>query len=113
MKLVANFSSNAKIIKKADIDTFCGGVDYPIVDNPGVVKADFNGDKLKDFAVLLQFGEAVEATHKFGTEEVPYKKVKVALVAFIAGRNGKFKAVTLMEKHLNDANYPLNLYIKK
>jgi hypothetical protein len=113
MKLVVDFSSTARIIKKADIDTFCGSVDYPVVDNPGVVKADFNGDKIKDFAVLLQIGETVDTSHKFGTEEVSYKKVKVALVAFISIGNGKFKNVSLMEKHLDVSNYPLNLYIRE
>lgn len=111
-QLVTNFNADARIIKKADIDTFCYSVDYPLVSNPGLVEADFNGDKKTDYAVLLQLGKPFDTVSILDGKQFKDEKAKVTLVVFMAEGNKKFKTITLVKDDDIEAYYPLNLYIE-
>src|SRR5262245_4549945 len=106
-KLVAKFSPKANIIKESDVDTTSCGY----VSDPGIVIADFNGDKKNDYAVLLQMSEPVDTAYIQGQDTFSYKNAELALVIFLTEKEGKFKTVTMNER-VDFAEYPLNLTIQ-
>src|SRR5665811_456801 len=76
LKQVAALSKNAKIITSEHLDEGCGKID-----SPGYIAGDFNGDSIKDYAVL-----AVGMENNF---------VTFWYLAFLGKKQGGFQRILL------------------
>ncbi len=86
---ISRVHAKAEVIERKDVSVRnCD----PVPESPGLIRADFNGDGLTDYAALLR----IRGTEKQVLEEnKTWTLVEVRLVVFLGQRGGEFTNVEL------------------
>ena len=83
---IHRISPNARVLKYSEIDTLeCGK------ESKSIIKADFNGDKINDYAILLIDSIFHEMTYR----DQKYLESKLFFVVFLGQKDNKYKSILL------------------
>ena len=104
LSAISKLEPEAKILQKEDINKLDCEEEMS-----GLIRADFNGDGLEDYAVLLKIGNIEDTVYTYKGIRYPWRRLRVWLVVFLRKGKGDFQPIVL--QRLEEHSHPAYVYI--